>query len=129
MFENLDFPEILKLGFVGIAFLLAVLAFLLLKTEQGKDNPRPKMITPIYVFMVFSLLLAGAAMLLEVRKSDTSDGQIVEAYKGKLNKINGLIDAKLMHFLSNDSEDEFAKEFADNWKIEMQDAKDKGLID
>ena len=129
MFENLDFTAILKLGFVGIAFLLAVLAFLLLRAEQGKDSPRPKMITSIYVFMVFSLLLASAAMILEVRKSNTDDEEIVAAYKSKLSKISGLIDAKLMHFLSNDSEDQFAKEFASNWKIEMQDAKDKGLID
>ncbi|USG60688.1 hypothetical protein NBZ79_16095 [Sneathiella marina] len=129
MFENLEFTEILKLGFVGIAFLLAVLAFLLLRTEQGKDSPRPRMITSIYVFMAFSLILAGAALFLEARKTDTSDGEIITAYKSKLSKISGLIDAKLMHFLSNDSQDEFAKEFATNWKNEMQDAKNKGLID
>ena len=34
MFDDLNVLEILKLGFVGIAFVLAALAYLLLKAEQ-----------------------------------------------------------------------------------------------
>ncbi|MBL4890589.1 MAG: hypothetical protein JKX91_01940 [Rhizobiaceae bacterium] len=129
MFENMDFTAILKLGFVGIGFLLAGLAFLLLKTEQSKVSPRPKMLTPIYVFMGFSLILAGAALFLQTRNPDATVAEAISPYKNKLNKVSGLINGKLLHYLSDETNDEYAKEFAKNWKEEMEDAKAKGLID
>lgn len=131
MLENIDFASILKLGFVGIGFLLAGLAFLLLKAEQSKDSPRPNMITPIYVFMGFSLVLAGAALFLQTQETGSaiSEAKVIAPYKNKLNSINGLINGKLLHYLSDESTDVFAKEFAKKWEKEMEDAKAKGLID
>ncbi len=130
--DNLDFPEILKIGFVGIGFLLAGLAFLLLRAEQGKNKPRPGMITPIYVFMGFSLILAGAALYLQARNTDGSNAEAVAAaiapYKSKLDKLNGLVDGKLIYYLENESGNPTAKAYAEALQKEMQSAKDDGLI-
>lgn len=56
---ELGLLEILKLGLVGLAFLFAYLAFMLLRAEQKKEESRPEQMTAIFRFMVFSLVLAG----------------------------------------------------------------------
>ena len=67
MLENLNVLEILRLGFVGIAFLLAGLAYLLLRREQERAEPRAGMLRPIYVFMGFALVLAAASLYTQIR--------------------------------------------------------------
>lgn len=49
--------EILKLGFIGLAFLLAFLAYRLLSTEQRSKISRPAHLEAISKFMAFSLVL------------------------------------------------------------------------
>lgn len=54
---DLEFVEILGLGVIGLAFLLAVLAYLLLMEEQKKTEPSDKFIKATYVYMAFCLAL------------------------------------------------------------------------
>jgi len=69
-FEMPDLPQqtvdILKLGLIGLGFLLAVIAAWLINAEQKRDKVRPELLKAIYVFMVFSLVLAGGALASEV---------------------------------------------------------------
>ena len=60
--------EILKLGVVGIGFLLAYFAFLLLREEQRRkpvrdEAPRDQIYTQIRGFMIFSCLLVIMTLL------------------------------------------------------------------
>ncbi len=61
--------EILQLGFVGLGFLLAGLAYRLLREEivrQGRE--RPEMLKTIRYYMVFALALGCIAAALEFLK-------------------------------------------------------------
>jgi hypothetical protein len=54
---EIPFLEILKLGLIGLGFLLSLFTFLLLRNEQNRDGAvRKNMITAIYVFMIFSFI-------------------------------------------------------------------------
>ena len=127
--ESLDFVGILKLGFVGLGFLLAGLAYLLLKAEQKKDQPRPAMITPIYVFMAFALLLSGAAMYLQATSADAQKAATVKPYKDKLNKLHGLIIGKAINTINQNTEDRVVRQFTENLVSEIDKAKAQGLLD
>jgi len=70
--ENLNIVEILKLGFVGFAFLLAFLTYKLLSNEQRKTEPKKILIIAIYVFMFFALILAGAGLFADLSKYSPS---------------------------------------------------------
>ncbi len=63
MFENIDPVQILSYGVIGLGFLLAFLAYLLLAREQKKKTPQEMIVKAIYSFMVFSfgLCLIGVA--------------------------------------------------------------------
>lgn len=52
-----NIPDILKFGIIGLGAIMALLAFWLLRGEQHKPQPRKLMLTAIYVFMGFSILL------------------------------------------------------------------------
>lgn len=127
--EGLDFVGVLKLGFVGLGFLLAGLAYLLLKAEQQKNQPRPTMITPIYVFMAFALVLSGAAMYLQATSADSQKAATVKPYKDKLNKLHGLITGKAISVINQDNEDMVVRKFTDNLVKEIDEAKNRGLLD
>src|ERR1700761_8938825 len=53
----LQIPEILKYGIIGLGALLGILTYFLLSKEQGNKIVRPSMLTAIYVFMGFSIIL------------------------------------------------------------------------
>ena len=55
--------EILKLGFIGLAFLLAFLAYKLLATEQRREISRPAHLEAISKFMTFSLALGVLSIM------------------------------------------------------------------
>lgn len=59
MFKNLNILEILEKGLIGIAFLLAVLAYILLFREQKRDNPDKSMLKSIqsYTHFLYYLIL------------------------------------------------------------------------
>ncbi len=94
MLENLNVLEILRLGFVGIAFLLAGLAYLLLRREQERAEPRAGMLRPIYGFMVFALVLAAASLYTQTRPPPGPAAEL-RAYRETLARLDGLIDAKV----------------------------------
>lgn len=51
------FPDILKYGIIGLGAIIAALAFFLLKKEQEQNRPRKNILTSIYIFMVFGIVL------------------------------------------------------------------------
>lgn len=55
--QNLDVVQILGLGVIGLGFLLALLAYWLLRQEQARENPNPAVLRAIYLFMGFSIVL------------------------------------------------------------------------
>lgn len=70
---NMDVLKILQIGVVGLGFLLAVLAYLLLTKEQKQDTPRTDILKSIYVFMSFSVVLCiigGVSQVIDMDKSD-----------------------------------------------------------
>lgn len=54
---DINYLEILKIGFSGFAFLLALLSFRLLATEQKRKEPRIILVNAIHFFMKFSIIL------------------------------------------------------------------------
>jgi hypothetical protein len=68
-FSTIDPLKILQLGIIGLGFLLAVLAFLLLWKVAKRDNPAPQLLKAIYVLEGFSIalvILGRVAQLLQV---------------------------------------------------------------
>jgi hypothetical protein len=53
----MNIENILGYGFIGFAFLLAYLAFILLKKEQAVDAPRSSILISIIIFMVTTVPL------------------------------------------------------------------------
>lgn len=64
----MDAYRILSYGTIGLGFLLALLAFRLLSTEQRKDSPRRSILNSTYVFMAFSLTLCIIGLASELLK-------------------------------------------------------------
>ena len=56
--EDWNIIEVLKVGLPGLVFLLSMLAFRLLSTEQKKEPPRPMMLKAIRNFMLINVVLA-----------------------------------------------------------------------
>jgi len=75
--ESLDFYKILSYGAIGLGSILAFLAYQLLRNEQAMKQPRTRMLTSIYVFMVFSLALSTIGFATEYAK-DKEIAQIKE---------------------------------------------------
>lgn len=80
--------KILQVGFAGLAFLLAYLAYRIIAREQQKSTPDSLILSASSRFMWFSLMLGvltGAAQLGEVAlKSWLSTREVVVAADGKL---------------------------------------------
>lgn len=55
--DKINLFELLSYGAIGLGCILAVLAYFLLKNEQKQKDIRGQMLTAIYVFMGFSVLL------------------------------------------------------------------------
>lgn len=60
------FFQVLKYGAIGLALGLAVLAYFLLKEEQGKEKPRPSILKAINRYMLFALVLFLGGFILEI---------------------------------------------------------------
>ncbi len=69
VFENLDIPEILKFGVIGLGFLLALLSFYLLRIEQKKDEHDKIVINSIRLFMLFSIIVLLIGLFSEFIKT------------------------------------------------------------
>ena len=126
MLDDLDVLAVLKLGFVGIAFLLAALTFLLLRAEQKvKPYPRNKMIISIFAFMAFSLVLAVGSLFIQTRP----DPAEIQAYRATLIRLDALIDAKVQDELTNSSVPPGLANLARRLQDTMEDARNNGLLD
>jgi hypothetical protein len=67
-----NLANLLSYGAIGLGLALAILAYLLLRTEQQVARPRKPIITAIYVFMCFSLVLSAAGFVSEYLRSDAA---------------------------------------------------------
>jgi hypothetical protein len=67
-----NFANFLSYGAIGLGLALAILAYLLLRTEQQVARPRKPIMTAIYVFMAFSLALSAAGFASEYLRSDAA---------------------------------------------------------
>ena len=54
---NINIYNILSYGAIGLSCILALAAYSLLRKEQDKERPRKQILTSVYIFMSFSLLL------------------------------------------------------------------------
>ena len=68
--------DALKYGLIGLGFLLALFSFWLLLSEQGKEHPRKQILTAIYVFMAFSVILMGFGLFSESRQPQSKSADI-----------------------------------------------------
>ncbi|MCB0429773.1 MAG: hypothetical protein H6585_07530 [Flavobacteriales bacterium] len=55
MFSNLDVVEVLKLGGIGLGFLIALLAYLIIRNEQKREYMRKGVLLFMGMFMVFAM--------------------------------------------------------------------------
>ncbi|UFW82990.1 hypothetical protein BjapCC829_23685 [Bradyrhizobium barranii] len=63
-----ELGKLLGYGISGLGLALAILAYMLLSAEQKITKPRRQMITAIYVFMSFSLILTGVGLTFELKR-------------------------------------------------------------
>jgi hypothetical protein len=66
MTANFDVARILSFGTVGLGFLLAFLAYQLLRKEQSVEHPRENILKAINYYMMFSISLCILGLASEV---------------------------------------------------------------
>jgi hypothetical protein len=115
----MNIESILGYGFIGFAFLLAYLAFILLKKEQAVDAPRLSILISIFTFMAFSLMLAGGGLYLQLEENQ---------YKTQLQELSRVLDQKVNHE-ANNSVSPAMKSLIDQLDVLLKKAKNDGLID
>lgn len=82
--ENINVLEVLRLGVIGLGFLLALLSYRLLGAEQKRENVRGNVLNSIYIFMFFSLFLSGLGLASEaIKRSDGASGENPVSTSGK----------------------------------------------
>jgi hypothetical protein len=109
-----EIPEILKYGIIGLGALLAILTYFLISKEQNNNRERPKLISTIYIFMIFSLTLIVIGAFTE-RKGNAEDV-----------KVKGLTNSILDDLSKNHGKDNF---FLGTWKGEGRDLVNYGYED
>lgn len=85
-FANFDVVKILSAGVMGFGFLLAFLAYRLLEKIQDHPVPDQSVLTSVYYFMGFSILLCViglASTLLDQRRSQKQCENELTDLKGK----------------------------------------------
>ena len=65
--------QILNLGAIGLGFLLAAMAYQLLRVEQRVATPRPSVLKATYVYMGFALTLTIVGFISEYLRQSTTD--------------------------------------------------------
>ena len=74
--ENLNVLEILKLGAIGLGFLLALLSYRLLVKEQSQTEPRESILKAVRTYMIFALtlvLIASIGEFVNPKKTSTTE--------------------------------------------------------
>ena len=64
----LGMVDFLKYGAIGFGLASAILLYRLLGREATRDKPRRRILTAIYGFMLFAVVLAGAGFALEYQR-------------------------------------------------------------
>jgi hypothetical protein len=57
LFKNLNIIAVLKLGAIGLAFLLALMSYNIIRKEQRNNIPNRNILTSAFIFMFFSVIL------------------------------------------------------------------------
>lgn len=80
--------DILRFGANGLGFLLAFLAYLLLRQEQGKQRTKDAMLKTINTFMIFAFLLGVSGFASEYLrfKSNPEASQKLESQVNELQR-------------------------------------------
>ena len=102
LLSDLNILEILRLGVLGLCFLLSLLAFLLIRIEQQRDRqPRKGILQAIYIFVGTNILVATlVATTTHFRTPDLSE-QLTQSrelnvkLKNALTKLSTSIDGKV----------------------------------
>ena len=115
----MNIENILGYGFIGFAFLLAYLAFILLKKEQAVDAPRSSILISIFTFMAFSLVLAGGGLYLQLEENQ---------YKTQLQELSRVLDQKIKHE-ANTSVSPGMKLLIEQLDVLLKKARKDGLLD
>ena len=88
---NLDVPLILQRGVIGLGFLLALLAYWLLRREQSIGNPRNRILAGIKWFMGLSVVLCAmgltADLVPRVLRDLTSASQTESGLRADLSRL------------------------------------------
>jgi len=86
--NNLDVVQILQIGVIGLGFLLALLAFWLLRKEQSKTEPHPNILKQITIFMAFSISLCVLGLLGNlIPKPETQDAKKTKELQAVISQI------------------------------------------
>jgi hypothetical protein len=98
--------NLLGFGISGLGLALAILAYRLLAAEQKQPKLRIKMLTPIYVYMVFALTLVGTGVFYELERpreatADVANGGSAAA-PGKAEASNSVL-GKMSHWFHANS--------------------------
>jgi hypothetical protein len=83
-----DPAKLLSYGAIGLGFLLAFMAYLLLSGEQKRAQPRQSIIRAIYSFMIFAFALAFLGFANEFAKNYSVNQGDSSRYNFSQSKIN-----------------------------------------
>jgi hypothetical protein len=93
--ETLNFSSLLAYGAIGLGCILAVLAYFLLRREQDQQKPRKQILTSVYVFMAFSLVLTclgfGAELWKDSASRNSKSGQRITEVQGELTNMRNIM--------------------------------------
>jgi hypothetical protein len=83
--DNINLLDALRYGVIGLSAILAILAYVLLSSEQKRDKPRENILSSIKLFMLFSALLTLVGFGSEAIKprSSTTGVESFEAISQK----------------------------------------------
>ena len=115
----MNYESILSYGFIGLAFLLAFLAFRLLSKEQQVQEPRGSIFISIFAFMLFSLILAGGGMFLEYKGNQA---------RIRLNAIADILNEKIEQE-AEINQSPVIRSLVNQLKEQLGEAREDGLID
>lgn len=110
----MNIADILQYGVIGLGFLLAVLAYRLLSSEQRVKIPRKKMLYSIYVFMLFSVTLCviGFYSLIHSDQIFEEQKKVTEAryaIENNLKKFEAVGMKNIRKYVNPEYSDEFIK--------------------
>lgn len=134
--------DYLKYGAVGLCAILALLSYFLLQREQSKDNVRDNMVSTIYVFMAFSLVLAimgfGSELYTssvntihqeEIQAIENKHLELVQDYRQTLSNINTQMNSKVAIEKCVNSNSELLRNAIANIEAKLNQAAERGLFD